>query len=175
MKPWLNGPAAAAALGACALSLLGACTPSADDVGAARPGGKDAAAAAASAAARRARAGDVDMVAAVSEGNSSTPVSVSYRLAARPQLHAPVDVELAITPDKQAKVLTMHLSFRGGDGLELQSPPRVEIADAGAQEVFHQTVTVLPTQSGVLQLHLTALVDSSTDSLARSYAIPLAA
>jgi hypothetical protein len=102
-----------------------------------------------------------------------TPVSVSYRLTARPQLNQPVDVEVAVTPDKQVKVLSLHLSFKGSDGLDLKSAQRVEIADAGAQDVFRETVTVLPTSYGVRQLHLTVLVESSSDSLARSYAMPL--
>jgi hypothetical protein len=170
MKPRLNGPLAAIALCASTLLLASACTRSADDVRAVHAGGKTPAAAA---VARLKNDSDADMVAAVSDDNSGTPVFVSYRLTARPQLNQPLDVEVAITPDKRVKVLTMHLSFRGGDGLELRSAPRVEIADAGAEEVFRQTVSVVPTVNGVLQLHLTALVDSTADSLARSYAIPV--
>lgn len=170
MKPRLNGPPAALALCASTLLLASACTRSADDVRAVHAGGKTPAAAP---VVRPRNNSDADMVAAVSDDNSGTPVFVSYRLTARPQLNQPLDVEVAIMPDKHVKVLTMHLSFKGGDGLELRSPPRVEIADAGAEEVFRQTVSVVPTINGVLQLHLTALVDSSADSLARSYAIPL--
>ena len=172
MKPRLNGPLAAIALCASTLLLASACTRSADDVRAVHTGVKTPAAAAA-AVAQLKNDSDADMVAAVSDDNSGTPVFVSYRLTARPQLNQPLDVEVAITPDKHVKVLTMHLSFKGGDGLELRSPPRVEIADAGAEAVFRQTVSVVPTVNGVLQLHLTALVDSTADSLARSYAIPV--
>ncbi len=113
------------------------------------------------------------MVAAVSDGVSGTPVSVAYRLPTRPQLKQPTLVEVAITPDKSVKVLSMHVSMRGGDGLELKSEPQLEIADASVSDVFRQSVTVVPQQQGVLQLHVTVLADSSTSSLARSYSIPL--
>ena len=157
------------------LLMLVACTQSADDVKAARSANATgvAAARAAAAAASASVNSDVDMVAAVTDGVSDTPVFVAYRLTARPQLKQPTLLEVAITPDKSVKVLSMHVSIRGGEGLELKSAPRLEIADAGASDVFRESVTVVPQQQGVLQLHLTVLADSSTSSLARSYSIPL--
>jgi hypothetical protein len=161
----------ARALGAALLLAATACTPSADDVKASRAAKSAAVAARASSAS--ADAEEADMVAAVTEGTSDTPVSVSYRLTARPVLQQPSVVDVAIRPFANAKVLSLHLSIRAGEGLELSGEPRVEIADAGAQPVFHQPVTVLPRQAGVLQLHVTVLADTTTSSMARSYSIPL--
>jgi hypothetical protein len=156
------------------LLMLVACTQSADDVKAARAANATGEAIAQATAAKTVTVNsDADMVAAVTDGVSDTPVSVAYRLTARPQLKQPTLLEVAITPDKSVKVLSMHVSIRGGDGLELKSEPRLEIADAGASDVFRESVTVVPQQQGVLQLHLTVLADSSSSSLARSYSIPL--
>jgi hypothetical protein len=174
MKPWMNRRLTSMAL-CTGVLLLAACSQSADDVKATHAANATGAAAARAAAAANAPPAnnDADMVAAVTDGVSDTPVSVAYRLTARPQLKQPVVMEVAITPDKSVKVLSMHVSIRGGEGLELKSEPRLEIADAGASDVFRESVTVVPQQQGVLQLHLTVLADSSTSSLARSYSIPL--
>ena len=155
--------------------LLAACSQSADDVKATRAANATGGAAARAAAAAKAPPAnkDADMVAAVTDGDSETPVAVAYRLTARPHLQQPVVMEVAIRPDKNLKLLGMHVSIRGGEGLELKSEPLLEIADAGASDVFRESVTVVAQQQGVLQLHLTVLADSSTGSLARSFSIPL--
>jgi hypothetical protein len=173
MKPLTSRRVLATAL--CAgLLMLVACTQSADDVKATRAANTTGAAVTRAAAAKALPVNsDADMVAAVTDGVSDTPVSVAYRLTARPQLKQPTLLEVAITPDKSVKVLSMHVSIRGGDGLEVKSEPRLEITDAGASDVFRESITVVPQQQGVLQLHLTVLADSSTSSLARSYSIPL--
>lgn len=155
-------------------ALLAGCTRSADEVRAAhdaRSGGASLAAT----ASQSSSSVDVDMVAAVSNVPSTTPVSLHYRLADAPQVGQPVTVELALVTDASVHILRLHLSFRADEGLELRGNPTVDVEEAEASGTLRRQVVVVPRQGGVLQLHATAVIDSGNESVARVYSIPLIA
>ena len=118
---------------------------------------------------------DADMVAAVSNVPSVTPVSLHYRLNDAPQVGKPVTVEMVLVTDANVHVLRLHLSFHADDGLELRGNATVDVDEAEANSPLRRQVVVVAHQDGVLQLHATAVIDSSNDSLARIYSIPLIA
>ncbi|MFI4914266.1 MAG: hypothetical protein ACHQAR_03665 [Steroidobacterales bacterium] len=118
---------------------------------------------------------DADMVSAVSAANSTTPVSVKFRLEGRPQVGQPLMIELVVIPAAGAEIEHIHASFQAGEGLQLQSDRNFDAERPSAGVPLSQVLTVLPQQAGVLSLTATILVDSSSGSLARTYAIPLIA
>lgn len=151
-------------------ALLAGCARSADEVRAAHDARAGTQAVTASGP-----AADTDMVAAVSNVPSTTPVSLHYRLDDVPQVGKPVTIELALVTDANVHVLRLHLSFHADDGLELRGNPAVDLSEAEAGGTLRRQVVVVPQQGGVLQLHATAVVDSGDDSVARVYSIPLIA
>jgi hypothetical protein len=118
---------------------------------------------------------DADMVAAVSSVPSTTPISLRYRLADAPQVGQPVTVELVLITDSGVQVTRLHLAFRADEGLELRGSPTVDVEEAEANGTLRRQLVVVPRRDGVLQLHATAVVDTSKDSVARVYSIPLIA
>lgn len=121
---------------------------------------------------------DADLVSAVTPagGSSGTDqsVSVKFRLEGRPIIGVPVKILVALIPTTDGDVGHVHGSFSAGDGLALQSPQSFDIADLhGASQ--YQEVTVLPQQTGVLNLNTTLLLKSDTTTQTRTYSIPLIA
>ena len=118
---------------------------------------------------------DPDMVAAVSSARSSTPISLRFRLSARPVVGTSLQVVVALIPAADVAISHIHVSFQPGEGLQLQSERNLEINDPTAGGVIEQELSVLPQQPGVLSLNATIVVDLDGGSLARSYSIPLIA
>jgi hypothetical protein len=119
---------------------------------------------------------DPDMVGAVNlAGAPATPVSMKFRLSARPQVTTPLQVRILVIPSPEAQITAMHLSFQPGDGLQLQSERTVDVPEAGSGAPVQQDITVVPQQSGLLSLSATVLVDTATESISRTYFIPLIA
>jgi hypothetical protein len=118
---------------------------------------------------------DTDMVAAVSAGGSSTPISMKFLLSSRPVVGTPLQVVVALIPAANVAITHIHASFQPGEGLQLQSDRSVDINEPAAGTMLEQQVTVLPQQAGVLNLSVTVVVDMDAGSLARTYSIPLIA
>lgn len=117
----------------------------------------------------------VDMVAAVSQGGSGTPIAMRFRLASRPVVGSPVRIDVALIPAADAEVSHIHATFVPGDGLQLGSDRSVDITDPTPGQAVEQEVTVTPQQPGVLSLSATVLVEMDTGSIARTYTVPLIA
>jgi hypothetical protein len=167
---WLTG-----ALWLAAPLLLVGCTKSASDAASLRQSHDDADKAQATVASSAAlqAAGDADMVAAVSNVSSDTPISLKFRLASRPEVDKPVIIEIALVPDAAEQIQHIHLSFQPGEGLEIQGEQKLDIEARAAAGAMRHDLTVVPRHTGVLQLHATAVVDTNSASLARSYGIPV--
>jgi hypothetical protein len=119
---------------------------------------------------------DPDMVSAVNvTGTSSTLLSMKFEVQSRPVVTAPLQVRVLMIPAADAEITRIHVLFQPGDGLELQSERNLELTDLTAGTPVEQQVTVVPRESGVLSLSATVLVDTPTESISRTYAIPLIA
>ncbi|MGA2366311.1 MAG: hypothetical protein ABSG12_12570 [Steroidobacteraceae bacterium] len=118
---------------------------------------------------------DVDMVAAVSSSGNGKPISMKFRVTARPLMGESVPVNLAITVDANSDVDRIEITLKPGDGLQLKSDPIVEIREPPKASPQIIEVDVQPTRAGLLTLEAIATVDSATSSLTRTYSIPLIA
>jgi hypothetical protein len=119
---------------------------------------------------------DPDMVSAVNvNGTSSALFSMKFKLESKPVVTTPVQITVLVIPAPEAGISHLHVSFQPGDGLQLQSERTVELSDLGDGAPVEQQVTVVPQQSGVLNLNATVLVDAGNESISRTYAIPLIA
>jgi hypothetical protein len=119
---------------------------------------------------------DPDMVSAVNvNGTSSALFTMKFKLGSKPMVTTPLQVTVLMIPAPEAAITRLHVSFQPGDGLQLQSGRNVDLTDLSSDAPIEQQVTVVPQQSGVLNLNATVLVDTATESISRTYAIPLIA
>jgi hypothetical protein len=119
---------------------------------------------------------DPDMVSAVNLTGSSTNLfSMKFKIESRPQVTAPLQVRVLMIPAFDAEITHMQVLFQPSEGLQLQSGRSVDLTDLSGGKPVEQQVTVVPQQSGVLSLNATVLVDTASESISRTYAIPLIA
>jgi hypothetical protein len=118
---------------------------------------------------------DPDMVSAVNSAHSTTPISIKFRVSARPVVGTPLTIVLALIPAENVGISHIHASFQPGDGLQLQGERTLDVNEPGAGVIIEQELSVVPQQTGVLSLNATIVVDLDGGSLARSYSIPLIA
>ena len=119
---------------------------------------------------------DPDMVSAVNlNGASSNLFSVKFKLDTRPLVTNPMQVKVLMIPAPGAGITHFKVLFQPGDGLKLQSDRSVDLSDLSPGTPVEQQVTVVPQKAGVLSLSATVLVDTGSESVSRTYAIPLIA
>jgi hypothetical protein len=123
-----------------------------------------------------ANAPDPDLVNAVSAaGNSTTPISMKFKLTGRPTVTTPLQLLISVTPSPEVAISHILVSFQPGDGLQLQSDRTLEVSDPSPGTPIQQELTLIPQQNGVLSLSATVLVDTESGSISRTYSIPLIA
>jgi len=127
-------------------------------------------------AARTARATQAraDMVTAVSASTEPGPAELRFAIRTRPRVGEPFDIQFAITPTEPLERLLAR--FQASEGLELVRGAETEHFDnpAPGTQIEH-TVTVIPKEDGIFYVSAVVLTDSATQSLARSYAVPIIA
>lgn len=116
---------------------------------------------------------DADLVSAVNAGGPSKPLTVKFRVEARPVVGMPVKILLVLTPADQ--IDHIHAALAGGEGLLMQSPTSFDLSDLKAGTPQDREVTVVPQQTGVLDLSATLLLQTDKGTQARTYSIPLIA
>jgi hypothetical protein len=119
---------------------------------------------------------DPDMVNAVNlSGTSTSLIGMKFKLGGRPKVTDPLQVTVLVVPAADATISHIHVTFRPDDGLLLQSEGNWDVTDLSAGTPVEQDLTVVPQKSGVLSLDATVLVDTGTESISRTYVIPLIA
>lgn len=119
---------------------------------------------------------DPDMVNAVSAaGVSTTPISMKFKLGARPLVTTPLQLTVLVIPSPDVTINHIHVSFQPGDGLQMQSDRTVDLVAPSPGIPVQEELTLVPQQIGVLSLKATVLVDTDSQSISRTYAIPLIA
>jgi hypothetical protein len=114
------------------------------------------------------------MVAAVSTSRVAGPVDVRFAIAQRPTVGQPLDVELALTPAKDLDLLFAR--FQAAEGLELVKGMETEhLEHPRPGEPVSHIVTVLPKADGIFYVTATVLADTDTESLTRTFSIPIIA
>jgi predicted small lipoprotein YifL len=118
---------------------------------------------------------DADLVSAVNAGGPAKPLDVKFRVEARPVIGMPVKILLALIPADQGEIDHIHASLTAGEGLQMQSPTTFDLSDLKGGTPQYQEVTVLPQQTGVLDLTATLLLQTDKMTESRTYSIPLIA
>jgi len=158
---------------------LAACTQSADEVRAEREAREARASQqpgeAARALAAVVAAADADMVSAVTSADTTRPISLKFRIGTRPEVGKPLKLELVVVPDSPARIVRVLLIFQPSEGLAVVGDHQLDIGEAEAQARIQRELTLQPMQAGVLSLAATAVIDTETESISRTYTIPLIA
>jgi hypothetical protein len=118
---------------------------------------------------------DANMVSAVSAAGANGPVGVKFRIEARPVVGMPVKIIVALIPAANAQINHIHGSFLAGAGLTLQSERSFDVPEVHPGTALYRELTVVPEQTGVLNLNATILIQQDNGSQARTYSIPLIA
>ncbi len=136
--------------------------------------GSDHATSSSGVAARKPAAADTDMVAAVSTTRSAGVVDLKFAVAKRPKVGEPVEIEFSITPAIALEGLFAR--FQVAEGLQLVSGGETEhLENAPSGVAVGHKVTVLPQADGIFYITAVILADSETESVARTFTIPLIA
>jgi hypothetical protein len=115
-----------------------------------------------------------DMVSAVGSGRPSGDIELKFALRERPVVGEPVDIDLALIPAQELD--RVYAIFQAGDGLELTKGGKTpEIAHPPVGVPISHTLTIVPQRDGVFYVSAVVLTDSATQSVTRSYSIPLIA
>jgi hypothetical protein len=115
-----------------------------------------------------------NMVSAVSAGKPSGDIELKFALRKRPVVGESVDVDLALIPGQDLD--RVYATFQAGDGLELTKGGKTaEIDHPPAGIPIPHTLTIVPQRDGVFYVSAVVLTDSSTQSVTRSFSIPVIA
>lgn len=115
-----------------------------------------------------------DMVAAVSSTKTPSIVELRFNIPERPTIGQPAQIQFSLTPSVDLERLVAR--FQVPEGLELVSgaeTARMDHPTPGA-EITH-TLTVIPKTDGIFNITAVVLTDTSTESVARTFSIPLIA
>lgn len=114
-----------------------------------------------------------NMVAAVSAGEKA-PVEVKFELAQRPEVGKPTDISLVFIPVGPLDRLSAR--FAGVEGIEVVKGGETEqFARPVVGAPITHVITVVARRDGIFSVQAVVLMDSETESLSRSYSIPLIA
>ena len=114
-----------------------------------------------------------DMVAAVSAGKGGPPVGLKFELRSPPQPGQMLDMDFAVLPDAQS-IERINAKFQGSDGLELVDGGDLAAVEKPAQgSVIRHVVRVLPKQDGIYTVTAAVSVDLASDSITRTFTIPV--
>jgi hypothetical protein len=119
-------------------------------------------------------AGQADMVAAVSGSREAGLVDLKFTLLKRPKVGEPAEIELAITPAVDLERLFVR--FQAQEGLQIVSGGETEQLENPARgEPMGHKVTILARADGIYAVTAVVLADSETESVARTFTIPVIA
>lgn len=115
-----------------------------------------------------------NMVSAVSSTKPNEDLQLKFQLHSRPIVGQPLDIDVALVPGKDLD--RVYATFQGSDGVEVTAGGRTEeIEHPPVGTPLTYTVTVLPRRDGVLAVNAVVLMDSSDESVTRTFAIPVIA
>jgi hypothetical protein len=114
-----------------------------------------------------------DMVAAVSAGKGGPPVELKFELRSSPQAGQALTMDFAILPAAQS-IERVNAKFQGSDGLELVDGGDMAAVDKPAQgSVIRHVIQLVPKQDGIYTVTAAVSVDLASDSITRTFTIPL--
>jgi hypothetical protein len=117
---------------------------------------------------------DPDMVAAFNANGQAGLVDLRFKLLSRPAVGKPVDVEFELVPAVELERLFAR--FQAADGLQIVAGAESEHFDRPVKgaPVKHK-LTVTAGSDGIFYLTAVVLADSESESIARTFFVPLIA
>ncbi|MEP7244638.1 MAG: hypothetical protein ABI885_13300, partial [Gammaproteobacteria bacterium] len=113
-----------------------------------------------------------DMVAAVSSGKTAGTVELHFAIAERPIAGQAVDIRIVITPREELEQIVAR--FQGSDAIEVVQGTETGRLERPVRGVdIPHTLTVKPKADGVYSIQAIILSDSETQSVARTFSIPI--
>lgn len=115
-----------------------------------------------------------DLVAAPTSARAPGLVQLKFAVTQKPEIGRPVDIELALIPI--AGIEKMLATFQANEGVELRAgakTPTYEKPEAGA--TISHTLTIVPNRDGIFYVTAVVLAESTTESVARTFSIPVIA
>ncbi len=118
---------------------------------------------------------DGDMVAAVSSGKGDDmPVKVTFALRNRPEVGQASELDLEVIPSAPLDKLVA--VFHAQDGLSVKSGAEPSERDRPEPGVpISHRLTIVPARDGIFYVDATVLVDFGSESIARTFTIPVIA
>lgn len=118
--------------------------------------------------------GSADFVTAVGGDKTSLPIEVRYALRARPEVGKPVELDIQVTPTGPlGRLLT---SFHAEDGLTIAGGGAASETDRPEPGVpVSHALKIVARRDGIFYVKATVLVDAGSDSVARTFTIPVIA
>jgi hypothetical protein len=112
------------------------------------------------------------MAKAVGDGKPGAAVNIRYEFRGKPAVGAPLDLEIAFTPN--AGVDAMEAKISGMDGITVTGQLTPSFSQVEAGKPYRHTVSVLPDRAGVYYISVTVNTQIAGSSLARAFSIPFA-
>ncbi len=114
------------------------------------------------------------MVEAAAQGKSPLPVALKFELTQRPKVGQVLQINLALIPQVDGGPASIKVN--GGDGINVvPDPAQADIPEVEAGGVYRQTVSVTPTDEGVLLLGVTVSLKHDEITDLKAFYIPLIA
>jgi hypothetical protein len=155
----------------CALAVLSACQKDPDTTTAPTPTFKPKAAPAVKKGPTAAEL-TAGMVEAASQGKTQAAVDLKFELVQKPKVGQPLEVNLALLPQVDAKSATIQVAAANGFTLA-DGAGQFETPAIAAGEVYRHTVNVLPTTDGVFLIAVTLLLKNDEGTDTRAFSIPV--
>lgn len=113
-----------------------------------------------------------DMVAAVNASKTAGAVELYFSIPSAPVVGQPIDIQLVITPLTDLERIIAR--FQATEGLEVMHGAESGPHDNPARGVeIPHTLTVRPKADGVYAIQAIVLSDSDTQSVSRTFSIPI--
>ena len=115
------------------------------------------------------------MVQAAAQGKSPLPVALKFELTQRPKVGQALQINLALIPQVDGGPATIKVN--GGDGVNV-APGAKQFgysSEVEAGDVYRQTVSVTPTDEGVLLLGVTVSLKHDEITDLKAFSIPIIA
>jgi hypothetical protein len=127
-----------------------------------------------SATAHPAASPTADMVSAVVLGKTSVPVDVKFALRQRPEVGQSATLDLLIIPSAPLDRVTTSFHAEGGLTLRDGAAPSVQERPEPGVPISH-SLTIVAQQDGIFYVDATVLAESGTESIGRTFTIPVIA
>ncbi len=112
------------------------------------------------------------MVEAASQGKAQAAVDLKFELVQKPRVGQPLEIDLALLPQVDAK--SANIQIAAADGFTLaDGAGQFEIPVIAAGEVYRHTVNVTPTTEGVFLIGVTLLLKNDDGTDTRAFSIPV--